>query len=159
SAATNRVFTAPASTETTTSSVASSVILRPSTCRFGMPAAASAASISRPPPCTTMSGAPRPAIAASAETTVARRPESSESSPPNLTTRGPTAVTATAVFRRHNRRRVRGSRFRCRAPVAAPARSQQPRALVEAEHDVHVLDRLAGGALYQVVDHGDDDHA
>ena len=52
SAATNRVLTAPASTATTISSVASSVIRRPSTCRFSMPAALSAASISLPPPWT-----------------------------------------------------------------------------------------------------------
>ena len=40
SAATKRVFTAPASTATTTSSVAASVMRRPSTCRFAMPARA-----------------------------------------------------------------------------------------------------------------------
>jgi hypothetical protein len=49
-AATSRVLIAPASTATTTSSVGSSVTRRPSTCRFGIPATASAASISFPPP-------------------------------------------------------------------------------------------------------------
>ena len=52
SAATNRVLIVPASTLTTTSSVASSVIRSPSTWRFSMPATFSAASISLPPPCT-----------------------------------------------------------------------------------------------------------
>ena len=56
SAATNRVFTSPASTLTTTSSVGSSVMRSPSTCRFSMPTRASDASISRPPPCTMTSG-------------------------------------------------------------------------------------------------------
>ena len=51
-AATNRVLTAPARTDTTTASVGSSVIRSPSTCRFSMPAAFSAASISLPPPWT-----------------------------------------------------------------------------------------------------------
>jgi hypothetical protein len=50
------VLIAPASTDTTTSSVGSSVIRSPSTCRFSIPAAFNAASISRPPPCTTTSG-------------------------------------------------------------------------------------------------------
>ena len=55
--ATSRVLMLPASTPTTTSNVAASVTRRPSTWRFGIPAAASAASISRPPPCTTVSWA------------------------------------------------------------------------------------------------------
>ena len=77
SAATNRVLTAPASTETTTSSVGSSVIRSPSTCRFSMPAALSAASISLPPPCTTTSGVAGAAIRddARATTAVAAAPD------------------------------------------------------------------------------------
>ena len=55
-AATNRVLMDPASTETTISSVSGSVTRRPSTWRLGMPTCASDASISRPPPCTTISG-------------------------------------------------------------------------------------------------------
>ena len=52
SAATRRVLMAPASTETTTSRVRASVTRRPSICCLGIPAAARAESISRPPPWT-----------------------------------------------------------------------------------------------------------
>ena len=56
SAATNRVLIVPASTATTASSVGSSVMRSPSTCRFSMPACLSAASISLPPPWTITTG-------------------------------------------------------------------------------------------------------
>ena len=56
SAATSSVFAVPASTETTTSSVARSVMRRPSTFFGAMARRSSSASIARPPPCTTTSG-------------------------------------------------------------------------------------------------------
>ena len=59
SAATNRVLITPARTDTTTSNVGSSVIRSPSICRFSMPAAFSAASISLPPPWTIARGVER----------------------------------------------------------------------------------------------------
>ncbi len=92
SVATNRVLTTPASTETTTSSVGSSVMRRPSTCRFSMPASFSAASISLPPPCTMTNGVPVAAICAIEATRAFIRDASSSSSPPNFRTTG--AVTA-----------------------------------------------------------------
>ena len=76
---------APASTATTTSSVRASVTRKPSTCCFGIPACASAASISRPPPCTTTSDA-CPASAAIPSATRSRSGACSSSSPPSLRT-------------------------------------------------------------------------
>jgi hypothetical protein len=84
-AATRRVLIEPASTATTASSVGASVTRNPSTWRFGMPASASAASISLPPPCTTVSDA----RAASARMPRAMRCTSagcSSSSPPSFST-------------------------------------------------------------------------
>ena len=125
-AATKRVLMAPASTETTTSSVGASVTRRPSTCRFGMPAL----------------GQRRVDLPAAAVDDDQR---------------------GRARRRRHAPRRARQSSGRSRAArrraSAASSASQQPRALVEPEHDVQVLHRLAGRALHQVVDGTDDEHA
>ena len=76
SAATRRVFTAPARTETTRSSVGPSVMRRPSTLPLEIPAAFSAASIARPPPCTITSGS------AAASRWIVRRPHAGRRAAP-----------------------------------------------------------------------------
>ena len=107
SAATRRVLMAPASTETTTSSVGSSVMRSPSTCRFSIPAAFNAASISRPPPCTTTSGSTA-AMSRMAATTACSRSALSSSSPPNFRTSG----LVTHCNHEHTNTRKRKTRLR-----------------------------------------------
>ena len=126
SAATSRVLTVPASTATTTSSVGASVMRRPSTCRFSMPARRQRGVDLLAAAVDDRRAGPRPASAAiDVDARRRGRRRVSSSSPPNFR-----SVT-----------------------VAASRASQQPRPLVEAEHDVHVLHRLARRALEQVVEH------
>ena len=161
SAATSRVLTAPASTETTTSSVGSSVMRRPSTCRFSIPATFSAASISLPPPCTIDERRPRAGdrlhggddrrqVRAILEQLAAELEDERSGSHHRVLNTKDTKDTKEGKSLTFVSLVSFVSMKRWNNPEAT---SQQPRPLVEAEHHVHVLHGLARRALQQVVDH------
>ena len=130
SAATSRVLTAPASTATTTSSVASSVMRSPSTCRFSMPAR----------------------LQRGVDLLAAAVHDDQRRAAPRrcAATRADDGLRAAPAPRAARRRTSRRAGW--------PAHSR-PGRLVEAEHHVHVLHRLARRALHQVVDHRHEDRA
>ena len=132
-AATSRVLIAPASTDTTTSSVGASVTRKPSTCCFGMPAVAERGVD----------------LLAAAVHDDERRV---------LRQRGDRLGDALEILRLLEQLAAElqdeGRLLRVRARVDARSASQQARPLVEAEHDVQVLHRRSRRALHQVVDDG-----